>query len=87
MYFPVEMDGRKFVPPGSRGWSSTETGMRRLALAKRLSPQGERLAYIRYLSDFHKYALDNNWTDTAGASDRIYVVRNRPVKAAFRVGA
>jgi len=75
MYFPVKVEGRDFYPAGSRGWTTTAQGLQRAILAGRLVPQGERLSYMRYLEDFTAYELDNNWTDTAGASDRIYVVQ------------
>ncbi|MER1941800.1 site-specific DNA-methyltransferase [Castellaniella sp. FW104-16D08] len=75
MYFPVHVDGQNYFPPMSRGWTSTADGMSRLAKAGRLNPQGERLAYKRYLNDFLAYPLGNNWVDTAGATDRLYVVQ------------
>jgi adenine-specific DNA-methyltransferase len=75
MYFPVTIDGIDYVPPGSRGWSTTKSGMDRLARASRLEGQGDRLAYTRYLDDFPAFGLDNNWADVAGASDRIYIVQ------------
>jgi len=78
MHFPVEVNGRKFSPPGDRGWSTTETGMKNLAAAGRLIAQAERLAFIRYLDDFPAFEIDNNWRDTAGVTDRLYVVQTNP---------
>ncbi len=75
MYFPVEVEGTEFYPPASRGWSTTAVGMRRLALAGRLIAQGRRVSYKRYLDDFPAFGLDNSWTDSAGATDRIYIVQ------------
>jgi len=75
MHFPVDVGGRSFVPPGNRGWSTTSTGMERLNNAGRLVPQGQRLSYKRYLDDFGAASVTNNWTDSAGATDRIYVVQ------------
>lgn len=75
MFFPVAVDGREFYPPGSRGWTTTSTGMERLKLSGRLIPQGGRLSYLRYLDDFLAFELGNNWRDSAGASDRVYVVQ------------
>ncbi len=75
MYFPVEVDGEEFFPPGSRGWTTTKEGMERLRLAGRLVAQGNRLAYVRYLDDFPAFELGTVWTDTAGTQDRIYVVQ------------
>jgi len=78
MYFPVELDGKSYLPPGARGWTTTREGMRQLGLAGRLVGQGERLSYLRYLQDFTGVELDSTWTDTAGATDRVYVVQTNP---------
>jgi adenine-specific DNA-methyltransferase len=75
MHFPVSLEGQEFFPPGSRGWTTTKEGMEALRLAGRLVSQGSRLAYVRYLDDFPAFELGNNWTDTAGTQDRIYVVQ------------
>jgi adenine-specific DNA-methyltransferase len=75
MFFPIEVDGEEFLPPGARGWTTTKEGMERLRLANRLVAQGHRLAYVRYLSDFPAFELGTVWTDTAGTQDRIYVVQ------------
>ncbi|MDQ4121953.1 MAG: site-specific DNA-methyltransferase [Acidobacteriota bacterium] len=75
MYFPVEVNGREYFPPGSRGWTTTQPGMQKLAEKNRLMAQGERLSYIRYLDDFAAFPIGNNWTDTGGATGRVYVVQ------------
>ena len=75
MFFSVSVNGDEYYPPPSRGWTSTSDGMKRLNRAGRLQSQGERLAYKRFLDDFLAFPLGNNWIDTAGASDRIYVVQ------------
>jgi adenine-specific DNA-methyltransferase len=82
MYFPVRVDGQDFLPPGARGWSTTAAGMERLKLAARLQPQGERLSYMRYLDDFGAAEVGNDWSDTAGATDRVYVVQTNPTVVA-----
>lgn len=75
MYFPVHLEGKTFLPGGTRGWSTTEQGMKNLVAAKRVAAQGQRLAYVRYLNDFAAFPIGNNWTDTGGATDRMYVVQ------------
>jgi len=42
---------------------------------RRVTAQGQRLAYMRYLDDFAAFPIGNNWVDTGGASDRVYVVQ------------
>ncbi len=75
MFFSINVNGDDYYPPPSRGWTSTSDGMKRLKRASRLQCQGERLAYKRFLDDFLAFPIGNNWIDTAGASDRIYVVQ------------
>lgn len=75
MHFPVEVDGASFLPPGSRGWSSSAVGMQRLNRAERLVPQGDRLSYLRYFDDFSAFDVGNSWNDVAGTQDRVYVVQ------------
>jgi len=75
MFFSVEVDGKTYLPPSSRGWTTTTLGMQRLVKARRVVAQGQRLAYVRYFDDFPLFSISNNWTDTGGASDRVYVVQ------------
>jgi adenine-specific DNA-methyltransferase len=77
MYFEVEFDGKKFVPSGSRGWTTTRQGMEKLKEARRLGIQGNSLSYIRYLDDFPAVPLNNLWNDTQSGSgmEKIYVVQ------------
>jgi len=75
MHFPVKIQGREFVPPGTRGWSTTAQGMERIGRAERLVPQGQRLAYVRYFDDFAAFDIGNSWTDLGGTQDRVYVVQ------------
>ena len=75
MFFPVNIDGRDYLPPASRGWTTTLAGMQSLIEKKRINAQGQRLSYVRYLDDFAAFPIGNNWIDTGGASDRVYVVQ------------
>ncbi|MDD5706082.1 MAG: site-specific DNA-methyltransferase [Kiritimatiellae bacterium] len=78
MHFPIELDGKTYLPPGQRGWTTTRSGIERLASKKRLFAVGDTLSYVRYFSDFPCYPISNSWTDTgiAGfASDKVYVVQ------------
>jgi adenine-specific DNA-methyltransferase len=75
MYFPVVLSGEEYYPPGNRGWSTIKNGMERLKMAGRLVPQGGRVSYLRYMDDFFAFEIDNNWTFSAGAPGRIYVVQ------------
>ncbi len=78
MYFPIEYSGKTYHPSGSRGWSTTKEGIDRLKIAGRVAGRGESISYVRKLMDFPAFAITNNWTDTSGATERIYVVQTNP---------
>lgn len=80
MHFPVRVSGKEFFPSGTRGWSTTETGMERLKAANRVHASGQKgVGYVRYLDDFSALPLTNIWTDTVGQSQyggsKVYVVQ------------
>ncbi|MDP1690670.1 MAG: site-specific DNA-methyltransferase [Burkholderiaceae bacterium] len=77
MYFDVTVDGRTFQPSGSRGWTTTQSGINRLLLARRIAPAGNTPRYVRYFGDFPGVEFSNLWTDTQSGSamDKVYVVQ------------
>jgi adenine-specific DNA-methyltransferase len=77
MHFAVRFNDTDFYPEGSRGWTTTQDGMRRLIDAKRVAQQGSALNYIRYLDDFPAIPLTNIWNDTQSGSgmEKTYVVQ------------
>jgi adenine-specific DNA-methyltransferase len=78
--FPIEFEGKLYRP--ARGyWKTGEEGMVKLKAANRLEPAGNYLRYVRYLSDFPVFPLNNSWADTtiAGfASEKLYCVQTTP---------
>jgi adenine-specific DNA-methyltransferase len=74
--FPVELNGRTFLP-GNKGWKTNLEGMERLKAAHRLMASGRSLAYVRYLDDFPAFPLTNLWSDTQSGSsmEKVYVVQ------------
>ncbi len=77
MHFPVLFEGIEYFPPGTRGWTTTATGIERLRAHGRLGVQGRSLSYIRYLDDFPAVPISNLWFDTQSGSgmDKVYVVQ------------
>ncbi|HEV3260503.1 MAG TPA: DNA methyltransferase [Gemmataceae bacterium] len=77
-YYPVELQGRSFLPQAGE-WKTNREGMTRLRLAGRLQPMAKSLSYVRYLDDFGAMALSNAWTDIGGiqsrADPKVYVVQ------------
>ena len=79
-YFPIEFNGRKYLPLKGE-WKTNAEGIERLRAARRLAATGNGLYYVRYIDDFPAFPLNNSWADTvvAGfASDKLYVVETNP---------
>jgi adenine-specific DNA-methyltransferase len=80
MHFSVDINGKEYLPSGTRGWSTTGAGIARLKAANRIYASGSGgVGYVRYLDDFSGLPLTNIWTDTVGQSQyggsKIYVVQ------------
>ena len=81
--FPVRFEDSVFLP-GRSYWKTGESGMQRLADARRLIASGKNLYYKRYFGDFPFVALNNAWGDTqsggtfAGREEKVYVVQTNP---------
>jgi adenine-specific DNA-methyltransferase len=64
--------------PKSRGWRTTEDGMRRLEQQRRLIVSGSSLRFIQFATDFPYSPLQAMWNDTGTGSfleDKVYVVQ------------
>ena len=74
---PFNFCGRTFSPK-TRYWSTTEMGLSRIAMSRRLATVGDTLRYRRHFEDFPVFFLGNNWTDTGTGTQtdsRTYVVQ------------
>lgn len=69
-----EFQGRKYSP-GKGTFKTDEQGMINLAKANRLKATETRIGYVRYYDDFPVVPLNNNWNDTRGDMNMIYVVQ------------
>ncbi|MDO8589299.1 MAG: site-specific DNA-methyltransferase, partial [Armatimonadota bacterium] len=72
-----DFQGRRFTPKG-RYWSTSSSGLQKLAAAGRLAAVGDTLRYKRMLFDFPVMLLNSQWDDTGTGSqtdDRVYVVQ------------
>ncbi len=77
---PFEWDGKIFYPGNKLNWQKNHwktdiEGLKKLGENGRLIVRRESLAYKRYLSDFAAKVISNNWIDTGGARNMIYVVQ------------
>lgn len=80
MHFAIEANGKSYFPSGTRGWSTTPTGIERLKAANRIHSSGKTgVGYVRYMDDFRAMPLTNIWTDTVGQGQyggtKVYVVQ------------
>ena len=75
--YPVELEGRTFVP--QKGvWKTSEAGMQSLLAKRRVMVVGNTPRYVRYFEDFPVQSINNFWDDTtiAGFADaKMYVVQ------------
>ena len=76
--YPLEIAGRKFMPPAGRHWATTPHGMDRLISAKRVELSGNTPSYVRFHSDFSYSPVSSWWEDTGMGGfveERLYVVQ------------
>src|SRR5574341_1570944 len=73
-----EFEGRIFRPKEGKHWSTTPSGMKTLAKARRFFVIGNSLRFVNYLDDFPVTPVTTIWPDTvvSGFSDpQTYVVQ------------
>ena len=74
-YFPIEFEGREYLPTSGE-WKTNREGIERLKIARRISSNGKSLGYVRFADDFPAVVITNLWADMWGASNPIYVVQS-----------
>ncbi|MDS4014694.1 MAG: site-specific DNA-methyltransferase, partial [Candidatus Accumulibacter sp.] len=68
--------GNTYEPKGNAHWKTdVDGGLRRLGLAERVEPQGDRLRYVRLASDFNLVPLADRWESVQIGTAAIYVVQ------------
>lgn len=73
-YYPIEIDGKEYLPTSGE-WKTHREGMKRLSAADRIRVGGKTPRYLRYFNDFPAVELTNTWMDLGGASQPVYVVQ------------
>lgn len=71
--FDVVYSGKRFRPTAGKSWKTNEEGIGRLSQAGRLFGPGEALRYVLYHADYPVSERTNVWTDTLGATGKLYV--------------
>jgi len=72
-----EFQGKKFGP-GTRFWTTSPTGMMRLARANRIHESANSLRFVRFFHDYPAQPLASTWVDTITgqySDPRLYVVQ------------
>ena len=59
----------------SQRWKTNEIGRERLAKAARVSPQGGKLRYVRYVEDFPVIPITDRWESMQIGTELNYVVQ------------
>lgn len=77
-WFEVQLFGRSFTPAQQSIWKTSQEGMLRLKAANRLIAQKTAIRYMRKLSDYTAYAINNVWVEFGGAAGKNYVVETNP---------
>jgi adenine-specific DNA-methyltransferase len=74
--FPVEFRGTT-ISPKVGYWKTGEEGFGRLIKANRVDLGGNNLNYVRYLSDFPAFPINNVWSDLSSSvgGEKVYVVQ------------
>ena len=77
-YFPIEFEGRAYLPQ-KREWSTHREGIQRLLLASRIESMENTLRFVRFFDDFPAFALSSSWPEVGGIQSRtdpkVYVVQ------------
>ena len=76
--FPIEFDGKTFLPSANRGWSTHREGVERLRKLNLLHVQGSTIWWKNFRDVFPFRQLRNDWDDVktnAFGDPRYYVVQ------------
>lgn len=73
--FSVKFSDKLYKTSENHHWITHEEGMKRLIELNRVAALAKTIRYIRYFDDFPLTPIRNNWNDTGGESNKIYVVQ------------
>lgn len=74
-HFSFELEGRRASPNPTTSWKTTPKGMQRLITAGRVRWLKTVPRYVFFADDYPVVELTNQWTDTQGASGKIYATQ------------
>jgi adenine-specific DNA-methyltransferase len=75
--YEYPLRGTVYRPTAGKSWKTTQDGMGRLVNASRVIVRSKSISYLRLLSDYPVFEVDNIWTDVVSSfmDDKVYVVQ------------
>lgn len=74
-HFEFYLNGKRAYPNPTTSWKTTPEGMKRLLAAGRVRWLKTVPRYVFFADDYPVMEITNQWTDTQGASGKIYAVQ------------
>ena len=74
-HFEFILDGQIAYPNPTTSWKTTPEGIERLINAGRVRWQRTVPSYVFYMDDYPVMEITNQWTDTQGATGKMYAVQ------------
>ncbi len=74
-HFEFYLDDRRAYPNPNTSWKTTPEGIKRLIAANRLRWRKNVPGYIFYHDDYPVMELTSQWSDTMGATGKVYAVQ------------
>lgn len=77
--YDVEFCGKTYKIKNSRGWRTSEAGMKKLLALHRVNNTDNSLRFVNYWEDFPYVEMNNLWLDTTTGSfleEKLYVVQS-----------
>ena len=72
--FDFTLDGKAYSPKDGKSWKTNPVGMETLIRSRRLVHGKNMPSYQFFADDYPVQEFANVWTDTQGASEKVYVV-------------
>lgn len=73
--FPIELNGKNYLPRPTAGWRTGKNGIQKLIELDRLFGSVGGIYFKKYSADFPFKKIKNLWEDIGGADGKIYVVQ------------
>ena len=72
---PFEYEGKSYLPPANRTWTTTAAGFKNLVAKDRVRAGTRSLNYVKFVDDFPANEIGSLWDDVGSNQDKLYVVQ------------